>query len=250
MYGDHYGISNTRNPQLAELIGKNPETWNEYDNAMLQRVPFMVHIPGMNQGFISETYGGQVDALPTLLHLLGIDTSDYIQLGQDLLSEANAGLVTLRTSGHFITADYTSYGGKTFYTQTGEQITNPDETTQANLTELKEAAKLQLRMSDKVQTGDLLRFYQGNDLEKIDATSYNYSNALDKLMALEKSLGEASTSLFSQRGETTSHLFQAPSYLMLSAAKDEETNQDDKKENTDAENDSVDAETSSETDDN
>ncbi len=40
-YGDHYGISNSHNPALA-LLGKNSETWSSYDNAMLQRVPYMV----------------------------------------------------------------------------------------------------------------------------------------------------------------------------------------------------------------
>jgi len=47
LYGDHYGISNSRNPALAPLLGKNSETWSSYDNAMLQRVPYMVVIPGM-----------------------------------------------------------------------------------------------------------------------------------------------------------------------------------------------------------
>ena len=71
---------------LAELLGKNPETWSNYDKAMLQRVPYMIHIPGYTGGGISNTFGGEVDALPTLLHILGVDTSSYIQMGQDLLS--------------------------------------------------------------------------------------------------------------------------------------------------------------------
>ena len=36
LYGDHYGISNSRNPALAPLLDKNSETWSSYDNAMLQ----------------------------------------------------------------------------------------------------------------------------------------------------------------------------------------------------------------------
>ena len=80
MYGDHYGISDTRSSNLAELLGKNPETWSNYDKAMLQRVPYMIHIPGYTGGGISNTFGGEVDALPTLLHILGVDTSSYIQM--------------------------------------------------------------------------------------------------------------------------------------------------------------------------
>ena len=63
MYGDHYGISDTRSDNLAELLGKNPETWSNYDKAMLQRVPYMIHIPGYTGGGISNTFGGEVDAL-------------------------------------------------------------------------------------------------------------------------------------------------------------------------------------------
>lgn len=216
LYGDHYGISNARNPHLAPLIGKNAETWTPYDNAMLQRVPFMVHIPGMDKGFVSSTFGGEVDVLPTLLHLLGIEHSPYIQLGQDLLSPDNQQIVAFRTSGHVVSPDYTSYHGKLYRTATGEEITNPDETTLAEVQALREAAKLQLSMSDKVQTGDLLRFYKGNDLPAVDPSKTNYTKALEKLAALEEELGDKSTSLYSQRqGKTSQDLFISPSFKEL-----------------------------------
>ena len=83
LYGDHYGISNSRNPALAPLLGKNSETWSSYDNAMLQRVPYMVVIPGMDKGGIINTYGGEIDMLPTLEHLLGIESNKFLQVGQD-----------------------------------------------------------------------------------------------------------------------------------------------------------------------
>ncbi|WP_019793657.1 LTA synthase family protein, partial [Streptococcus sobrinus] len=37
LYGDHYGISNDRNTSLAPLLGKDAETWSDYDNAMMQK---------------------------------------------------------------------------------------------------------------------------------------------------------------------------------------------------------------------
>ncbi|MCT6632038.1 sulfatase-like hydrolase/transferase, partial [Staphylococcus aureus] len=46
LYGDHYGVSNSRNKNLAELVGKTSSTWTNYDNAQMQRVPYMIHIPG------------------------------------------------------------------------------------------------------------------------------------------------------------------------------------------------------------
>lgn len=133
MYGDHYGISDMRSSNLAELLGKNPETWSNYDKAMLQRVPYMIHIPGYTGGGISNTFGGEVDALPTLLHILGVDTSSYIQMGQDLLSPDNKQTVAFRTSGQYVTPQYTSYSGRLYNTQTGEEITNPDETTKRKM---------------------------------------------------------------------------------------------------------------------
>ena len=216
LYGDHYGISNSRNTSLAPLLGKDSETWTEYDNTMLQRVPFMVHIPGYADGFISNTYGGEVDALPTLLHLLGVDTSHYVQLGQDLLSTDNNQIVALRTSGYYITPTYTSYSGHLYYTATGEEITNPDENTTAATKEIRDAVAKQLAVSDDIQTGDLLRFDNDNGLKTIDSTSISYSHSLKKLKAIEKELGEKSTSLYSENGNhSTIDLFKAPSYMQL-----------------------------------
>ncbi|MBU5584465.1 LTA synthase family protein, partial [Enterococcus sp. S181_ASV_20] len=81
-----------------------------FDNAQMQRVPYMVHVPGQDKGGINHTYGGEVDALPTLLHLLGVDTSKYIQLGQDLLSKDHDQIVAFR-DGDYVTPEYTYYSG-------------------------------------------------------------------------------------------------------------------------------------------
>lgn len=217
MYGDHYGISNSRNTSLAPLLGKNSETWTDYDNAMLQRVPYMIHIPGYTEGGINETYGGEVDALPTLLHLLGIDTKNYTMVGQDLLSTQNSQIVALRTSGYFITPEYTSYGGQLYYTKDGTEITNPDNTTEEKVKAIREAAAEQLKVSDEIQTGDLLRFDTDNGLKTVDTSKINYAKAMSQMKAIEKKLGDKSTSLYSQNGnKSTQSLFNAPSYLQLS----------------------------------
>ena len=167
LYGDHYGISNSRNPALAPLLGKNSETWSSYDNAMLQRVPYMVVIPGMDKGGIIDTYGGEIDMLPTLEHLLGIESNKFLQVGQDMLSPEHDQIVAFRSANYFVTPEYTSYSGRTYYTKTGEEITNPDEKTKEELDKIREAANLQLKISDSIQTGDLLRFFKGNDLGKV-----------------------------------------------------------------------------------
>ena len=215
LYGDHYGISNSRNPDLAPLIGKDSQTWSDFDNAMMQRVPYMIVVPGMTNGGISDTFGGEIDALPTLEHLLGIEANNYLQVGQDMLSSEHSQVVALRTAGNFITPKYTSYGGKIYYTETGVEITNPDEVTQKEIDDIKASAAAQLSASDAIQTGDLIRFYD-NGLTALDPSQYNYIDSFATLLALEKELGAKSTSLYSKNNnQSTVDLFKAPSYLEL-----------------------------------
>ncbi|HFI0667273.1 TPA: LTA synthase family protein [Streptococcus suis] len=215
LYGDHYGISNSRNPDLAPLIGKDSQTWSDFDNAMMQRVPYMIVVPGMTNGGIIDTYGGEIDALPTLEHLLGIEANNYLQVGQDMLSSEHNQIVALRTAGSFITPKYTSYEGKIYYTETGLEITNPDETTQKEIDTLKDSAAAQLAASDAIQTGDLIRFYD-NSLTALDSSQYNYIDSLATELALEKELGTNSTSLYSKNNnQSTVDLFKAPSYQEL-----------------------------------
>ena len=216
LYGDHYGISNSRNPALAPLLGKNSETWSSYDNAMLQRVPYMVVIPGMDKGGIIDTYGGEIDMLPTLEHLLGIESNKFLQVGQDMLSPEHDQIVAFRSANYFVTPEYTSYSGRSYYTKTGEEITNPDEKTKEELDKIREAANLQLKISDSIQTGDLLRFFKGNDLGKVNPEDYSYTNSFKALKKIEKEKGDKSTSLYHQRGnQSTVDLFKAPTYKEL-----------------------------------
>lgn len=151
--GDHYGISEAHNKALAEFLGKSDIT--PYDTVQLQRVPFIIHIPGItdqNPETISDA-GGQVDVRPTLMHLLGINTKGDIQFGNDLLSNDRTPFAVLR-NGSFITNDYV-YTKNTCYSQkTGEVLENQDA-----CTPYKEKANEELSLSDKMLNGDLLRFY-------------------------------------------------------------------------------------------
>lgn len=217
LYGDHYGISNSRNPDLAELIGKSKEEWSAYDNAMLQRVPYMIHIPGSNKGGVHDTYGGLIDSGPTLLHLLGIDSTPYIQLGQDLLSKENNQIVTLRTKDHFITPEFTSYGGKLYHTETGEDISESDEVVNSRIDLAREVSKERLRISDMIQVNDLLRFYTESPLTAIDPNQIEFMNSFEDLLDIEKTLGNQSTTLFNHFGGSTQNNYHAPSYKELNS---------------------------------
>lgn len=215
LYGDHYGISNARNKELAQLLGKDRETWSNFDNAQVQRVPYMIHIPGMNKGKIIDTYGGQVDALPTLLHLLGVDTHNYIQLGQDLFSPDHKQLVAFR-DGDFVTPNYTYYGGVLYENKTGEEITEPSEELKKQIDADKEAVSDQLATSDKINNGDLLRFYTKSGLKAINPDDYNYLKNTERIEKIEKELGNKSTSVYSKHNQTsTTDKYQTKSYQEL-----------------------------------
>lgn len=215
LYGDHYGISNARNKELAQLLGKDRETWSNFDNAQVQRVPYMIHIPGMNKGKIIDTYGGQVDALPTLLHLLGVDTQNYIQLGQDLFSPDHKQLVAFR-DGDFVTPNYTYYGGVLYENKTGEEITEPSEELKKQIDADKEAVSDQLATSDKINNGDLLRFYTKSGLKAINPDDYNYLKNTERIEKIEKELGNKSTSVYSKHNQTsTTNKYQTKSYQEL-----------------------------------
>src|SRR5699024_9687001 len=154
IYGDHYGISENHKRALGEIFD---EEITPYKYAELQRVPFMIKVPGMEgKGIVSE-YAGQVDVMPTLLHLLGIDNQDYINFSIDLFFEDNDDLVTLRNRDD-INEEYTMIKSVYNENKTGEEIETNDE-----LEAIQEKVEHELNLSDKVLQGDLLRFYEPFD---------------------------------------------------------------------------------------
>ncbi|MDT2756214.1 LTA synthase family protein [Enterococcus asini] len=223
LYGDHYGISESRNTALAPLLGKTEDTWTSYDNAEMQKVPYMIHIPGQTNGGINHTYGGQVDALPTLLHLLGVDTTNYIQLGQDLLSPEHDQVVAFR-NGDFVSDKYVYHKGSLYDTATGTEITAPTEEQQAEVDSLKEKVSKQLDTSDQINSGDLFRFYTKSGLKELDYSQFNYKDAETKLKEATEKAGSASTSVLSQHnGVSTTDLYQTKTYQEIHGATAPET---------------------------
>ena len=223
MYGDHYGISNSRNKYLAELVGESKDNWNEWNDAQMQRVPVMFHVPGQQNGKISETYGGQVDILPSLLHLLGIDTSNYIQLGQDLFAEDRDQIVAFR-NGTFVTPKYTVIGQSVYLNETGELLTELTEEQTNEVEFAREKASTQLTMSDALTNGDLLRFYTESGLEPVNPEDYDYKNGLEKLLSIEEEKGDKSTSVFSKHGnKSTQDMYETKTYQDYYGPKEKET---------------------------
>jgi lipoteichoic acid synthase len=112
VYGDHYGISNNHRPAIAQLLHKKSIT--DYDLAQFQKVPFMIHATGLKGG-VNHAYGGEIDVLPTILHLLGDKNNNTIQFGTDLLSKQHDQRVAFR-DGDFVTPKYTKVGSDVYLT--------------------------------------------------------------------------------------------------------------------------------------
>ncbi|WP_455662382.1 LTA synthase family protein [Pradoshia sp.] len=149
LYGDHYGISENHNAEMAEYIGTD---MTPFQSTQLQRVPLIIHLPGQTGGKTISNVAAQIDLRPTIMHLLGVDTSDQIQFGADLFSPSRMNMAILR-DGSFITDDYV-YTKETCYSKvTG----NPIDHSACEL--FAERAKMELDYSDRIIYGDLLRFY-------------------------------------------------------------------------------------------
>jgi lipoteichoic acid synthase len=149
IYGDHYGISGWHNAALAEELGKDEITPAE--NVLLQKVPLIIHIPGVEEhGKTISTIGGQIDVKPTLLNILGVN-SDNIHFGTDLFAEDRDELVVFRDLS-FVSDKYIFTENKCYENPSGKEVAvkkcGPGE----------EKATNELEASDNIIYGDLLRF--------------------------------------------------------------------------------------------
>lgn len=170
MYGDHYGISDNHKPALSKVLGKEI---NQFEYTQLQRVPLFIRVPGV-EGKIMNQYGGQIDVLPTLLHLLGVNTKDYIQFGSDLLATNRTELVPFR-NGDFVSPTVTKVDDKYYETTTGKEIMKNEE-----IETYEKMVQTKLKLSDKIVYGDLLRFYTPKGFQPIDPSDYDYRNINEK----------------------------------------------------------------------
>ncbi|KMN94011.1 MULTISPECIES: LTA synthase family protein [Bacillus] len=161
LYGDHYGISENHNEAMGQFLRKEITPFEE---VQLQKVPLVIHIPGITdkKPQTIETVGGQIDIRPTLMNLLGIDTKDQIQFGNDLLSDEKLDFTVLR-DGSFITDQVVYTDGACYDKETGKPL---EETKQCEA--FADKAKQELSLSDEIIYGDLLRFY---DQKRLDNSS-------------------------------------------------------------------------------
>lgn len=202
LYGDHYGISGNHHKASAQLLDK--DSFNNFDNLQFQRVPLMFHMPGLKGG-INHTYGGEIDVRPTLFNLLGINDQNMIQFGHSLLAK-NAPQIVAQRNGDFITPKYSKVEGSYYYTQSGKRITHPSKEVKAQLASISNTVTTELSLSDRVITGNLLRFYKPDEFEYVKRKNYSYKKS-DSLKRLKKAEKKSKNSVWYQNGKKTTQSY-------------------------------------------
>lgn len=147
MYGDHYGIANSHYEELRKFLGREIDL---YESVKLERVPLIIHIPGMEGEKIS-TVSGQIDVMPTLLNILGQPDEGQAMFGTDLFAEEREGYAVLR-DGSVVTDELI------FSNETCLSYADGSEFAPEICEDIREQGFNDLYYSDKIIYGDLFRF--------------------------------------------------------------------------------------------
>ena len=210
IYGDHYGLSNSENETLAPVIGESSDTWNSYNNVQMQRVPFMIHAANLKGGINSEV-AGEIDVLPTLMHLLGISNKNYVQFGSDLLSPQYKDWIVFR-NGTIVSKRYIIIGNKgikgvVYDRITGKQIINFTPEEKREIEKLSIEARQSLKYSDLLNNHNLLRFYTPHGFIPTAPSEFDYLTNFEQMVKLRRQFGTNSSSLYSKRNSSTTNLY-------------------------------------------
>jgi lipoteichoic acid synthase len=81
IYGDHLGLLKKDAPELMKFLGREN---NEYEWMKLQKVPLLLHYPGLKNGEAVHAAAGEIDLFPTIANLMDLDAS--YALGKDMLN--------------------------------------------------------------------------------------------------------------------------------------------------------------------
>ncbi len=132
---------------------------------IVRQVPFFIHLPGDDQAGIFEKAVGQIDTLPTLMHLLGVPAEGRYLMGLSMLSEARKSVV-FRNGGftdgkvYFVpSGDGLIENGRCYSLESEEQT----EIDVASCAEGAESAKRDLSVSDMTIENNLLPVFREDD---------------------------------------------------------------------------------------
>lgn len=83
LYGDHHGLNckmEENQKTMSNYLGKT------YDYDTMFNVPLIITVPGSGINETISTVGGQIDFLPTISNLMGVEPMEQFTLGQDLVN--------------------------------------------------------------------------------------------------------------------------------------------------------------------
>jgi phosphoglycerol transferase MdoB-like AlkP superfamily enzyme len=91
LYGDHFGVrpygstpiplTSAEKRAIPRVMGRQPQADDMFT------IPFIVHIPGQTAPQVVDTVHGQVDIMPTVADLLGVDLSKTPHIGASLFDD-------------------------------------------------------------------------------------------------------------------------------------------------------------------
>lgn len=216
-YGDHHGMNRSDSDnykKCSTFLGKP----YQYDDML--NIPFLVHIPGLGKSETIETTCGQMDIMPTLLNILGIE-NNTVYFGEDVInidkdSDRAIGGGTYMPTGSFINKDYIFIASDdNIY----EHATIIDRKTGGNATDIiskdslyKKSIELQsdVKLSNTITEKNLLSALLNNDtiilndvnpqkfIYKLnsDKDEYNYYDRLNE--ALENDLSLIAVNIYKE----------------------------------------------------
>ncbi len=131
---------------------------------------------------VSLTFGGEGWCPSTLLHVLGVDTSSYIQMG----TRPPISLIISKPSHHLepqVNMLLTRYQllWSTFITlKQGRKLPTLMRQLKKITKPIRKGSSNSAFDGDAVQTGDLLRFYTSNGLKHVDSSKISYTKQMDQ----------------------------------------------------------------------
>lgn len=106
-YGDHHGLISSDEESkniMEDLLGK------PYLSDEMLHIPMIIHVPGSGVNETVKTIGTQIDFLPTIMNILGINNDNYLIFGKDLsntpVEDSYAAFQIYATYGSFINDKY------------------------------------------------------------------------------------------------------------------------------------------------
>ena len=123
VYGDHYNYYTMSDTLVMAQKGVD-------DKNMMTRTPFFIYEKNTLPMKIDKAIS-QMDILPTLVNLLGLDNDGTHYVGNDIFSP---------NGGYAVFADYSWYDGQTYWNALGDEA--PTEEIKARNEELRERLEM------------------------------------------------------------------------------------------------------------